>query len=67
MKAYTLYFYSQSRSCITYFGVDGRSKSRALKMGKEIAKIILAYYKADKMPWLTRVTVEAEEYKPKRL
>lgn len=65
MKAFTLYFYSQSRSCITHFCVDGRSKARALKMGKEIAKIMLAYYKADRMPWLTEVTVEAEEYKPK--
>lgn len=63
MKAFTLYFYSQSGSCITYFGVDGRSKARALKMGKEIAKVMLAYYKAGRMPWLTKVAVDAEEYK----
>jgi len=31
-------------------------------MGKEVAKIILAYYKSEKMPWLTEVTVEAEEH-----
>lgn len=66
MKAYTLYFYSQNGSCIAYFGVDGTSKAKALKMGKEIAKVILAYYKADKMDWLTKITVKAEEYKPSR-
>ena len=65
MKAYTLYFYSQSRSCILYFSVDGRSKTRALKMAKEMAKIMLAYYKADSMPYLTKMTVEVEEYKAK--
>ena len=46
MKGYTLYFYSQSRSCILYFSVDGNSKKRALKMGREMAAILLAYYKA---------------------
>jgi hypothetical protein len=64
MKAYTLYFYSQSGSCILYFGVDGKSKVRALKMGKNIAKVLLEYYKADGRKWLTKITVKAEEYKP---
>lgn len=66
MKAYTLYFYSQNGSCITHFGVDGTSKARVLRMGKEIANTLLAYYKADKMDWLTKITVKAEEYKPNK-
>lgn len=65
MKAFTLYFYSQSGSCIVYFGVEGRSKARALKIGKQMAKLLLAYYKADKMPWLTEVRVEVEQYNPR--
>lgn len=66
MKAYTLYFYSQTGSCILYFSVDGRSKARALKMGKDIAKVLLEYYKADGMKWLTNLIVKTEEYKPKK-
>lgn len=65
MKAYTLYFYSQNHSCILYFGVDGRSKARVLKMGREMAKIMLAYYKQDRIKWAAKITVEAEEYKPR--
>jgi|GEM_PF-6207570 len=63
MKAFTLYFYSQNGSCITYFGVDGKSKARVLRMGREIAQIMLDYYKSGGMPWLTKITVKAEEYK----
>lgn len=64
IKAYTLYFYSQNKSCITYFAVDGTSKAKALRMGKEIAKTILDYYKSDGMYWLTKITVKVEEYLP---
>lgn len=32
-------------------------------MGKGIAKVLLEYYKADGMKWLTNITVKAEEYK----
>jgi hypothetical protein len=64
VKSYTLYFYSQSGSCILYFGIDGHSKARALKMGREMAKIMLAYYKADSSRYITKIKVEIEDYIP---
>lgn len=64
MKAYTLYFYSQSGSCITYWAVDGRSKARVLRMGREMAKIMLAYYKEDGITWIRKIKVEVEDYIP---
>lgn len=66
MKSFIVYFYSKSRSCILYFGVDGRSKARVLKMGKEMAKLMMAYYTADNIRWVTKITVEVEEYKAKK-
>lgn len=63
-KAYTLYFFSQNNSCIIYFGVDGTSKAKVLKMGKKIAEILFDYYKSEGMESLTKITVKAEEYKP---
>lgn len=62
MKSFTVYFYSQSRSCILYFGIDGRSKARVLKMGMEMAKLMMAYYKADSIRWGTKITVEVERF-----
>lgn len=62
MKAFTLYFYSKSGSCIVYFGIDSKSKKGALKLGKAIAKLLEDHYSS--MPWGSKITVKAEEYKP---
>lgn len=65
MKAYNIYFYSPSRSCILYFSVDGRSKKRVLKMARQMAKLMTDYYKADNISWGRKITVEVEDYIPK--
>lgn len=61
MKSFTVYFYSKSRSCVLYFGIDGRSKARVFKMAREMAKLIMAYYKVDGIRWGTKITVEVEQ------
>jgi hypothetical protein len=67
MKSFTVYFYSKSRSCVLYFGIDGRSKARVLKMGREMAKSMMAYHKADNIRWRTKITVEVERYDAKTM
>lgn len=62
IKGYTLYFYSQNNSCLTYFGVDGTSKKKILKLGKDMAKLLEEYYAA--AMWPIKITVKVEEFKP---
>ncbi len=64
MKAYTIYFYSQSGSCILYFAIDGRSKARALRLGREMAKSMMEYYRKDNIRWGKKIRVEVEDYIP---
>lgn len=61
IKGYTLYFYSHNNSCLTYFGIDGTSKKKALKLGKDMAKLLEEYY-ATHM-WKIKITVTVEEDK----
>lgn len=61
-KSYTLYFYSQNNSCLTYFSVDGTSKKKVLKLGKDMAKLLEEHY-STKL-WEIKITVKVEEYKP---
>lgn len=62
VKGYTLYFYSKSKSCILYFGIDGLSKKSVLKVGREMAKSLEAHYAT--ILGKIRITVKAEEHKP---
>lgn len=62
IKGYTLYFYSNSGSCILHFGIDGTSKKSVLKLGRQMAKLLQDHYA--NMPWGTKITVKVEEYKP---
>lgn len=61
-KSYTLYFYSHNNSCLTYFGVDGTSKKKVSKLGKDMAKLLEEYYATQL--WKIKITVTVEEYKP---
>lgn len=61
-KGYTLYFYSQNNSCLTYFGVDGTSKKKVFRLGRDMAKLLEEYY-ATQM-WKIKITVTVEEHKP---
>lgn len=61
IKAYTLYFHSHNNSCLTHFSVDGTSKKKALKLGKEMVKALTDYYKSNL--WDIHITVSVEEYK----
>jgi len=65
IKGYTIYLYSQNRSCLYYFPVDGTNKKAALNLGKGIAKLFSDYYKSIPIQHgISRITVEVEEYKP---
>lgn len=61
-KSYTLYFYSQNNSCLTYFGVEGTSKKKVQQFAKDMS-ILLEQYYASQL-WKIKITVTVEEYKP---
>jgi len=64
IKGYTLYFYSGSNSCITYFGIDSTNKKRVLAMGRAMAKLLQDHYR-ESLGWKIKITVKVEDYTPK--